>query len=245
MIENVASIRRAWTHAVVSSRLGAQFKALNFTCRGLRQFCAEFDPAGIFESRELLAAMLTQRKRHYFARLAGRLKHHKCLGPNQAILIGPSRHRRFEHVRMAHQHAFNLERRHVNTADLHHVVPPPAIQIVAVLVLDVFVAGTSPLAQKSRAGLLAVVPIHDCGSRPPDLQLTHLTLRDNSASLVNEADVVAWYGFGAGALEPFASAVGHECVEHFRRPKSVKYMNAEAFPPGPPDIGRKRFAGGN
>src|SRR5207237_189069 len=93
---------------------------------------------------------------------------------------------------MALQRALDLERRDIDAADLEHVVAPAAVDVISVLVLDIFVAGARPLAEESRPRLLAVVPVHQRAGRPAHLQFTHLAPpRDHRPVVVDQTDVVA------------------------------------------------------
>ena len=95
----------------------------------------------------------------------------------------------------------DLERRDVDAADLKHVVAAAAVDKVALLVLDIFVAGARPFAQESRPRLLAIVPIHQRAGRPAHLQFAHLAARfDDTAVVVDEADVIAGHRPPGGAV---------------------------------------------
>src|SRR6516165_5749694 len=94
--------------------LGAQLEALDFSSRGFRQFAPELDPARIFEDGQLLPAFVLQFLRKRVARLVWRFEHHERLRLDQLVGIRPADHGGLEHVGMALQHAFDLERRDIH-----------------------------------------------------------------------------------------------------------------------------------
>ena len=147
---------------------------------------------------------------------------------------------------MALQHALDLERRDIHAGHFQHVVAPAAVNEVAVVVLDIFVAGARPFAQERRARLLAVVPIHHRAGRAAHLQFAHLAARcDDLAVVVDQADIVARHRLAGGAVFHLAGAVREENVQHLGRAEAVENVDAVALAPAPADIGRQRFAGGD
>src|SRR5262245_6044409 len=154
-------------------RLRTQPETLNLAGCRLRQVAAKLDPARVLVGRELGLAMLLQRQHQLITSAVRRLEHDESLRLDQRLLVRPRHHGCFEHIRVALQRAFDLERRDVDAADFQHVVTPPAVDIVAVLVLQVLVTGACPFAQEGRARLVTVVPVHDRAGRAAYLQLTH------------------------------------------------------------------------
>ena len=145
-------------------------------------------------------------------------------------VVRPRHHGGFEHVGVRAERALDLERRDVDAADLEHVVAPAAVDVIAVLVLDVFVAGARPFAEEGGARLLAVVPVHDGAGRPAHLQLAHLAARvDHLAVVVDDAHVVAGHGLAGGAVFHVAGTVGQEDVQHLGRAEAVEDVDAVAL----------------
>src|SRR5580704_9057511 len=202
----LSPLGRGSAHALARSKLlpvrfRPQLEALNFAGRGFRQLGAEFEPARIFVGGELLLAVILQGAREGVARLVRRFEHHERLGLDQPVVVGPADHGGFEHVGVALQHALDLERRHIHAGDLEHVVAPAAVDEVAVVVLDIFVARARPFAEKGAARLLAIVPIHHRAGRSTHLQLTHLAGFGNDITVViDQTEVVAGERLAAGAI---------------------------------------------
>ena len=91
--------------------------------------------------------MILQRAGKIAAALVRRFEHHEGLRLDQLLVVGPADDGGFQHVGMALQRAFDLERRHVHAGDFQHVVAPAAVDEIAVVVLDIFVAGARPFAE--------------------------------------------------------------------------------------------------
>jgi hypothetical protein len=86
----------------------------------------------------------------------------------------------------------HFHRRDVDAAHLEHVVGAPAVGVVAVLVEAVLVAASRPRPLEGVLGLLALVPVHERGGRPADLQLAKLPgLRDEPALFIEQAHFIA------------------------------------------------------
>ncbi len=178
--------------------------------------------------------------------MSGDFEHHESLGLDQRVGVRPADHGGFEHVGMALQHALDLERRDIHAGDLQHVVAPAAVDEIAVVVLDIFVAGARPFAEERRARLLAVVPIHHRAGRSAHLQLAHLAaLGDDVAVVIDQPEVVAGHRLAGGAVFHVAGAVRQEDMQHLGRAEAVEDVDAVALAPAPADLGRQRFAGGD
>ena len=146
---------------------------------------------------------------------------------------------------MGLQRAFDLERRDVEPRNLQHVVVTPAINVIAVLVLEIFVAGARPFAHEGAPRLRAVVPVHDRARRPADEQFAHLALLHRLAVVVDQLDLVAGTGFAGGAVFHVARPVGQEDVQHLGRADAVENVALVFFPEAPADFLRQRLAGGD
>ena len=191
-----------------------------------------------------MLAVILQRAREGVARLVRRFEHHERLGLDQPVVVRPADHGGFQHVGMALQHALDLERRHIHAGDLEHVVAAAAVDEIAVVVLDIFVARAGPVAEKGRARLLAVVPIHHCAGRPAYLQLTHLAAPgDDLAIVVDQAKVVAGDRPAAGAVFHVARTIAEVDVQHFGRADAVENVDAITLAPASADVRRQRLAG--
>ena len=87
---------------------------------------------------------------------------------------------------MLDQCRLDLGRRDKHAADLQHVVAAAAIDVIAVRVLEIFVAGAGPGADKGSPAALAIVPIADRAGRAADEQIADLTLPHRLARLVDD-----------------------------------------------------------
>src|SRR5262249_45547374 len=153
------------------------------------------------------------------------------------IDIGPADHGGFQNIGMALQHALHLERRDVHARDLEHVVAPAAVDEVAVLVDDVFVAGARPFADEGGARLLAIVPVHNRAGRSALLQLAHLArLIDRPAVVVDKTDVVARHRVAARSIFDLTGPIAEKDVQHFGRAETVENVDAVTFAPAPADL---------
>ena len=101
---------------------------------------------------------------------------------------------------MGHQAGFNLERRHVNAANLEHVVTAAAVGVVAVSVQRVFVAAFGPVASKGGFCLGAVVPVHDGRRGAADVQLAYVADRAVFAVVADDSQLIAGHGLAGGAV---------------------------------------------
>jgi len=173
----------------------------------------------------------------------GGFEHHERLRLDEPVGVRPSHHRGLEHVGMRAQRAFDLERRDIVAADLHHVVAASAIDKKAVLVFEIFVARAGPFPQKGRARLLAIVPIHDGAGRPAHLQFADLALLHQRAGVVHELDVIAWNRLAGGAVFDLAGPVRQVGLEHFGRAEAVENVDPVALAPAPADMRRQGLAG--
>ena len=146
---------------------------------------------------------------------------------------------------MRRQRRLDLERRHIHARHFQHVVGAAAADVIAIGVLDIFVARARPFAQEGRARLLAIVPIHDRSCRPAHIELAHLALFDLIAVLADQLDFVAGHRLAGGAVFGRARRVGQINMQHLGGAEPVGNVDAVALLPGARDFLRQRFAGGN
>ena len=98
------------------------------------------------------------------------------------------------------QRGLDLERRDIHARHFQHVVGAAAADVIAVGILDIFVARARPFALEGRARLLAVVPVHDRAGRPARIHLAHLALLHRLAVLADQLDLVARHRLAGGAV---------------------------------------------
>src|SRR5215472_18635118 len=133
--------------------------------------------------------MILQRTRQGIAGFAGIPEDDKRLGLHEPVAIVSGDHGGLEHVEMGEQRAFDLEGGYVESGYLQHVVPPAAIDEIALFILDVLVPRSRPLAEECRTRLLAVVPIHDRARRSAHEQFAELAFPNGLAAIANELHV--------------------------------------------------------
>ena len=143
---------------------------------------------------------------------------------------------------MRDERGLDLDRRHVDAADLEHVVAAAGVHVVAVRVDRVLVAASRPRALERVARLVAVVPVPHRGGRPLDLQLAHLPGGDRAAVVADDAQVVAWHRHAARPVAHVARTIRQEDVQHLRRAEAVENLDAEVLGPPPADLRRQRLA---
>src|SRR6267142_5727573 len=202
---------RAGTRALIGARL-AQFEALDLAGRGLWQLVEEGDPARAFERGQLGLGVALERPGELVVGTGARLGDDKRLGLDQTVLVRRPDHRRLEHALMRDQRRLDLGRRDIHAAHLQPVVAAPAIDVIAVLVLVIFVAGAGPIAIEGRPAALAVVPVARRTGRAVDQEVADLAARDPPAFLVDNLQRIAGERPAGGAVAHLARPVAEKDV---------------------------------
>ncbi len=112
--------------------------------------------------------------------------HDESLGLDQIVLVRMGDNSGFQHGVVLQQRAFDLERRDVDPAHLHHVVGAAAVNVVAVGVEGVFIAGPGPRTLEGLAAFRALVPVHDGACRAGDFQMAEFSFCHQHAVVVDQ-----------------------------------------------------------
>ena len=105
---------------------------------------------GYLYGASLALTMLLQRAGERVVCLVRSFEHDKGARLCELLLVVPADDGRFQHVRMRGERRLHLEGRDIHARYFQHIVGAAAADVIAVLVLDVFVAGTRPLALEGR-----------------------------------------------------------------------------------------------
>ena len=173
--------------------------------------------------------------------LAG-FEHDEGLRLDEAVLVGRADDGGFEHRRVLDDGRLDLERAHIDAADLQHVVAPAGVGEAAVGIADVLVAALGPAALEGFARLGAVPPVHERRRRPLDEEVAGLAVLNAAAVLGAELDVVARHRPAGRAVTHLVRPVGDEDVQHLGRADAVDDVDAEMAPEALADLGRQRLA---
>ncbi len=212
----------------------AQFVALDLAGRGLRQAVDVLDPARILPRAGLHLDVLLQ---HVLGRcvLAG-LEDDEGARLEEAVGIFLRHDGGFEHGRVARQRVLDLERRHPDAGHLEHVVGAALVDVAAVGIAHVLVAGARPGAFEGRAGLLALVPIAVGGRGAAHEHLADLAVGHVAARFVDEPHLVTRHGAAAGAVFHLARQVDDVLVQHLGGADAIEDLDAEARGEGAADF---------
>src|SRR6516165_9177663 len=216
--------------------LFAQFEALDLAGRGLWQLVEKGDPARAFERRQYGLRMLFERLREILVGAGAGFDNDESFGPDQTITVRGADHRRFEHVLVHDQCRLDLGGRDIHAADLQHVVAAAAIDVIAVLVLEILVAGARPGAVEGRPAALAVVPVERRAGRAADQQIAYFTPDHLPARLVDDLERVAGDRLAGGAVAQLARPVAEKNVQHLGRADAVENVDAKPRRPAPADF---------
>src|SRR5260370_849428 len=88
-------------------------------------------------------------------------------------------------------------------------------------------------------------PVEGQGAVALHVKVAGITLRDRMAGLVQDLELVARDWVTAGTRPQVAEAIGAIDVQHLGRADAVEDGEAVGILPAPPDLGGKRFGGGN
>ena len=165
---------------------------------------------------------------------------------DEAVGAGRPDDDRFEHVGMLDQHRLDLGRSDPLAADLEHVVGASEVGVVAVLGLDVHVAGLEPLAVEALAGRIGAAPVAGRRGGARDPELARRARGHVVAGLVAETDAVA-------RPPPCRDDPGRQRpgrfetvdVGHLGRADPVEDLDAEALAEAREQLRRERLAGGD
>ena len=191
----------------------AQLETLNLPGRGLWQAIGELDPTRVLERSQ---AILDEGLQFFSQVVTGARvcdDDDECLGLDQTLLIEGADHRGFENLVMCDQRRFDLEGRHPLTADLQHVIGAAAVDIVTLAVAQIFVTGARPGTVEGVEALSPLIPITNRGGLAVDLKLSHLTVDNFSALLVDDAQLIARDGRAAGAIVHVVDPVTQKYVQ--------------------------------
>src|SRR5260370_9848147 len=117
---------------------------------------------------------------------------------------------------MRDQHRFDLGRRDPLAARLDHVVRSAAVDVIALGVLKVLVAGEGPSAAECGEALLPVVPITGRAARTAHFQLAELAALHRSIFLVDDRKLVARNRLAGGAVANVVRTKATENWQHSR-----------------------------
>ena len=110
---------------------------------------------------------------------------HERLHAHRVVGLDPHRGR-LEHARMLDEHVLDLDRGGPQPADLDHVVGAALVDVVAVLVDAVAIAGEEQVAVDRGLGLLVLVPVVGQRGVAAHLQVPDLAVGDRRAQLVEQ-----------------------------------------------------------
>ena len=150
---------------------------------------------------------------------------------DQAVLISHANDGDFPDRLVLQQAVLHLLRRQPLAGHLQHVVGPPGVGEVAVLVPAQHVFREVPLAVKGSQGLLAVVPVAQGPRVSPDPQIAHLAGGHFTAGVIAQLDLEPRHHGAEGARLDRTRAVGQEDVPHLGGAESVQQFHAEQVVP--------------
>src|SRR6516165_9385992 len=223
--------------------LFAQFEALDLAGRGLWQLVEKGDPARAFERRQYGLRMLFERLREILVGAGAGFDNDESFGPDQTITVRGADHRRFEHVLVHDQCRLDLGGRDIHAADLQHVVAAAAIDVIAVLILEILVAGARPYAVEGRPAAFTVIPVEGGAGRAADQEVADFAARYRPALLVDDSERVTGDRLAGRAVAHLARPVAEKNVQHLGRANAVENVDSEPCRPAPADFMRQGFAG--
>src|SRR5262249_28904767 len=154
------------------------------------------------------------------------LQHDVGFGLQQTVVVLHGDDGRFHHRRMADERAFDLERRHPDPRNLEHVVGPALVGKEAVGVADILVPGAGPATLEGGTALFALVPVALRAGAAAHQHLANLAVADLLALFIDQADLVARYGFAGGAVFEGGGSIANVLVQHLGGTDAVVEVDA-------------------
>src|SRR3954462_2824060 len=161
---------------------------------GLREVVDELDLARVGVRRQPVADVALDRLDDLVGRLVALGEDDERLDDVAAHLVGRGDRRRLLDRRMLEARRLHLERADPVAGGDDHVVGPPRVPDVAVLLLHRGVLRVEPVAAEDLLGVLRAVPVAERAVRVrprPQADLAALALRDRPLVLVEDLDVPA------------------------------------------------------
>ena len=137
----------------------SEFESLYLAGGGLGQLFHKVEPPGVLVPRKAVLAVFQQVICQRFRGVSGVVQDHESLRFDQLIGIGTANNCGFQNQRVFDETTLNLYGRAPNYTYLKHVITATAIDEIAVLILEVGVAGVEPTIHHGLRCLLRVVPI--------------------------------------------------------------------------------------